>query len=59
MDSQRVLKRYNPGNTMDMNKQSLLTNKYRIVTEPIEDHMIQLSKSFAKLSKSKKKSVRM
>lgn len=58
-DSQRVFRKYKQANTMDLNKQSFLANKYRIVTEPVEDHAVQLSKSFAKLPKSKRRSVKM
>lgn len=54
-----MFRKYNQTDTVDLNKQSLVNNKCRIVTEPVEDHIKQLSKSFVKLSKSKKKSVKM
>lgn len=49
--SQHVLKKNNHIEA----KHSTIDNKYRIVTEPIDDRMLQLSHSYAKLSRSKKK----
>lgn len=54
-NSQQLFKKYNQNAPVDLTRQSALPNKYRIVTEPIDDHLLQLSKSYAKLSRSKRK----
>lgn len=54
-NSQHVFSKYNKNAIVDLSKQSNVQNKYRIVTEPIDDRIMQLSKSYAKLSKSKRK----
>ena len=54
-NSQQLFKKYNQNAPADLTRQSALPNKYRIVTEPIDDHLLQLSKSYAKLSRSKRK----
>jgi hypothetical protein len=53
--SRDIFKKYNQSTPIDLSKQSIIPNKYRIVTEPIDDHMLQLSKSYARLSRSKGK----
>lgn len=54
-NSQQLFKKYNQNAPADLTRQSALPNKYRIVTEPMDDHLLQLSKSYAKLSRSKRK----
>jgi hypothetical protein len=54
-NSQQIFKKYNQNTPIDLSKQSAIVNKYRIVTEPIDDCILQLSKSYAKLSRSKRK----
>lgn len=48
-NSQNLLRKYNQAN-IEMEKRPLSKNKYRIVTEPIDDHLSQLAKSYAKLA---------
>jgi hypothetical protein len=33
-------------------------NKYRIITEPVDDHIMQLTKSYSRLSKPKNKEIK-
>lgn len=54
-NSQQIFKKYNQNAPADLTRQTALPNKYRIVTEPMDDHLLQLSKSYAKLSRSKRK----
>lgn len=54
-NSQRLLNKYKQNLKTDISKQSALPNKYRIVTEPFEDHLLQLSQSYAKLSRPSKR----
>lgn len=48
-------KKYNQTNFPDATKHSIVNNKYHIVTEPVDDRMLQISKSYSKLSRSKRK----
>jgi hypothetical protein len=54
-NSQQLLKKYKQNIQIDLSKQSTIHNKYRIVTEPIDDHMFQMTQSYAKLSRPKRK----
>ena len=54
-NSRDVFNKYNQNLHTDLSKQSIIGNKYRIVTEPIDDNMLQLAKCYAKLSRSKHK----
>lgn len=54
-NSQQLLKKYKQNIQIDLSKQSTIHNKYRIVTEPIDDHMLQMTQSYAKLSRPKRK----
>jgi hypothetical protein len=57
-NSQQLLKKYKQNIQTDISKQSTIPSKYRIVTEPIDDRMMQLTQSYAKLSRSKKREVK-
>jgi hypothetical protein len=57
-NSQQLLKKYKQTIPTDISRQSNIPSKIRIVTEPIDERMLQLSQSYAKLSRSKKKEVR-
>jgi len=57
-NSQQLLKKYKQNIQTDISKQSNIPSKYRIVTEPIDDRMMHLTQSYARLSRSKKKDVK-
>lgn len=55
--SQNLYKKYNQGSG-SRSKQTIVSNKYRIVTEPVDDHFLQITKSYSKLSKSNRRGMK-
>lgn len=56
--SHNLYKKYNQGNLITT-KESIFHNKYRIVTEPVDDRMGQISRSYSKLAVAKRKETRL
>ena len=50
-----IYNKYNKKYAIDITKNENTPNKYRIMTEPVDDHIMQLTKSYSRLSKPKNK----